>query len=44
VPLSATVILPLQPTVMLVGSVAVSDESSAALCDLGPLERPPRLL
>jgi hypothetical protein len=44
VPLSPTVILPLQPTVKLIGSIAVSDESSAALCDLGPLERPPRLV
>jgi len=44
VPLSPTVILPLQPTVKLIGSIAVSDESSAALCDLGQLERPPRLV
>jgi hypothetical protein len=44
VPLSPAVIRPLQPTVKLVGSITVSDESSAALCDLGPLERPPRFL
>jgi hypothetical protein len=31
VPLSATVILPLQPTVKPIGAIAVSDESSAAL-------------
>jgi hypothetical protein len=38
------VIVPLQPAVKLIGPMAVSDESSAALCDLGPLERPPRFV
>ena len=44
VPLSPPMIVPVQPTVRLVGPIAVLDESSAALCDLGPLERPPRLV
>jgi hypothetical protein len=44
VPLSPPMIVPLEPSVRLVGPIAVADESSAALCDPGPLERPPRLV
>ena len=44
VPLSPQLTVPLQPVVKLIVPIPTSDESPVALCDLGPLERPPRFV
>jgi hypothetical protein len=44
VPLSPQLIVRLQPAVKLIVPIAPSDESPVGLCNLDPLERPPRFV
>jgi hypothetical protein len=44
VPLSPQLIISLQPAVKLIVPIAPADESPVGLCNLGPLERPPRFV